>query len=139
MNAIPSWFEKRVFHGVLFLLGLQLPRAPALDAYSVAMGWAKVLWARSPEWDETLDNARLYHAFNDLAACSRHWPTARDLLQTMAPRAISDPLAQRSLRVSMTPMLYRRREEPHAAKMGLRDRVGGSLLASNDVAQRLYA
>lgn len=87
MKKAPDWFMKRMVSGVHFLLGLPLrgvPRHAPTDF--VASIWISSLWDESEPWDERLDDARLHHAFDRLAASTDHFPRPEDLRGCLRPR-----------------------------------------------------
>jgi hypothetical protein len=87
MKQTPDWFLRRVVHGVQFLMALPLPGKPRHQPVDlVAAAWVDSLWDDGG-WDERLDNARLYGAFDVLAARARRWPLPEELLECLRPRA----------------------------------------------------
>ncbi len=56
----------------------------------MATDWTELLWQGDTEWDESLDNARLYRAFSDLAARAERFPAPHSLLHHLGPRPAAD-------------------------------------------------
>lgn len=87
MIKVPDWFSRRIADGVQFILALPLQGAPrARPTEAVATDWTELLWQGDTEWDESLDNARLYRAFSDLAARAERFPAPHSLLHHLGPR-----------------------------------------------------
>ncbi len=91
----PTWLHNRVLDGVQFLRALGLPGTPAAEVARLTFtAWLAAIWNNGAlAWNEQMDSARLYRAFEAAAAAATRWPTPREVLAAMPPRQTLPALA----------------------------------------------
>jgi hypothetical protein len=114
-QAVPAWFHNRVLDGLMFLRAIGLDGTPAAEVAQLnAQAWITCLWEARPAWDEGLDSARLWTAFNALSHRAERWP---------APRAVLDHLPARPEPPLLLPPKSLPTAEQRAALMAARRRL----------------
>lgn len=88
MAELPRWIEREVARGLQGLIALRLSGAPGEDAVVLTLDiWLAALAQRVSGWTEELDAPRIQAAFRALYSQCTQWPTPRQLLDAVPPRA----------------------------------------------------